>query len=435
MRRSSIRAGWAASWATVILVAQTAWAGSVRTRDGTTHSGKLEFRAGNQVGVTPASGTALTVRLPELARITMTDPAPAAKPVERDSRLPSPWQQADIGRVKAPGSGQETDGVFTLRGAGWGTWGAADSCHFVFQPCSGDVDLLVRLGTLPTEEDAFVAGLAIREGLEASAAQASVMMFPGGVVRMGCRPVGGAVEAAPPAGDRPYQWLRLARTGEHFSGFCSRDGQTWLLVGTVRVRMSPAANVGVACATTLNHAVLGTTFDHVKLTPQTMGPPAGFGLVDGSVVAARVQRLDEQWLQYVDAAGTERKLPAEAIACLFTRPLPADVRRALAERKPGLSLLSGDEIEGAVESLRDGQITVASVLFGRQSTPLSSVLTAALRRPHATGACSVSARDGSVYRCAKVTVGEAGVTAESGVLGTVNLKPEEIREIEFSEDR
>jgi hypothetical protein len=406
---------------------EAAWGGTLLARDGKTYTGKVEFKAGNQVVVTPARGEAVTLLLENVAKVTMADaPAAPGEAIERDPNLPLPWQQRDIGRVKAPGSGAEDKGVFTVRGAGWGIWGGADSFHFVYQPFGGDIDVVAQLGDRPTEENAFVAGLTMRESLDASAAQASVMMFPGGGVRMSCRPVQGGAEAAPQPGVKPYQWVRLARTGDRFSGFCSADGQTWVLVGTVRVKMGAGAYVGLACATTLNHAVLGTTFDHVKLTAQAMGPAEGFGLVDGSLMAGRVKRLDEQVLKYADGAGVERSLPARAVAHVFTRALPADARQALAQRKEGISLASGDEIEGAVQGMGDGRVTVASLLFGRQSEPLAKVVMVVLRPAKATGGCAVSTRDGSIYRGTKLTAGEGMVTAEGGAAGTVNVKAEDI---------
>src|SRR5262249_25531808 len=150
-----------------------------------------------------------------------------------------------------------------------------------------DCDVIARLGNLPTDENSFVAGLTIRESSETNSAQASVMMFPEGKVLMSCRPVDGTAEAAPPPGTAPYQWVRLVRSGDRFSGFCSSDGLAWVLAGTVRVKMSTNAQVGLACAATLNHALVGTTFDHVKIAAQAMGPAEGVALVDGSLLAGK----------------------------------------------------------------------------------------------------------------------------------------------------
>ncbi len=366
----------------------------------------------------------------EAGALTVTNPgAMPARPAVVDPPLPPPWGRADIGPVKEPGSSVEDKGVFTVRGAGWGLWGAADSCHLVFQPLAGDVDAMARLGELPTDENPFVAGLTVREGSETNSTQASVMMFPDGKVLMSCRPADGTAESALSPANKPYQWVRLIRTGDRFSGFCSSDGVAWVLVGTVRVKMSASAQVGLACAATLNQALVETRFDHVKIAAQTAGPAEGLGLVDGSLLAGQATSLDEQTVKYVDAAGAERSLPAQAVACLFTRALPADVRQQLAERGEGVSFVSGDELEGSVREVRNGKVTVVSVLLGQQTPTLSKVLAVRLRPVKASGACSVSTRDGSIYRCKAVTVGNDVVVAEGGIAGTVSLKATEVVEM------
>jgi hypothetical protein len=194
----------------------------------------------------------------------------------------------------------------------------------------------------------------------------------------------------------------------------------------VRVKMNPTASLGLACATTLNHALLGTTFDRVSIAARSMGPAEGLGLVDGSLVAGRVKRLDAQGLKYTDAAGVERSLAAKAVACIFTCPLPPDIGQALAQHKEGLSLATGDEIEGSVEGVRDGKVTVASLLFGRQTEPLSKVVMAVLQPMKTGGGLSVCTRDGSIYRCIGVTTEEGMLIAEAGVAGTVSVKAEDL---------
>lgn len=428
MRLKFIQVGLVVAVA-VGLFTENTQAGSLRTRDGKTCVGKLELKAGNQVVVTPSSGEPLTVSFQNVGSLSMIDPvAVPAQSVDRDPQLPPPWQQADVGLVKAPGSGKEAEGVFALRGAGWGIWGGADSFHFVYQPASGDVDIVARLGDRPTEENPFVAGLAVRQGLDAAAPQAAVMMYPGCVLRMSGRPVDGSTQSSPTAGTKPYQWLRLLRAGDCFSGFCSIDGAAWVLVGTVRAKMSPSVLVGLASATTLNHMVLGTTFDHVKVTVQDMGTSEGVGLVDGSLLAGRAKSMDGDVLKYVDLAGVEHSVPAATVAHFFARPLPPDVRRVLVERKEGLTLATGDAIEGSVQGLNGGHVTVSSLLFGRQSTKLSEVAMVVMRPVKTAGGGYISTRDGSIYRCTAISVSDGAVTAEGGLAGPFTVKAEALVE-------
>jgi hypothetical protein len=429
MRRAIIRLYLVAFWAMGVC-GDAAWGGTLLARDGQTYAGKVELKAGNQLLVTPASGMARTVPLQDLARLSMTDEAalPAA-PAAGQPPLPPPWQQAGLGSVKEPGSATEDKDVFTVRAAGWGIWGATDSFHFVYQPLVGDADAVARLGEPPNEENPFVAGLTIREGLNAAGPQASVMLFPEGGLRMSCRPVDGSAESVPPSGAKPYQWVRLVRAGDRFSGFCSSDGQAWILVGTVRAKMSTNVCVGLACAATLNQGALGTTFDHVRVTAQAMGPAEGLGLVDGSVIAGRAKSLAGPLLKYADPAGVERSLPAGALAYIFTRPLPPDVRDVVAQHKEGVAFVTGDELEGSVQGLSDGRLTVASLLLGRQTPALSKVVTAVLRPVKSSSGFAVATRDGSIYRCQTVTVGEGVVLGEGGLAGPVTVKAADLVEL------
>ena len=392
-------------------------------RDGKSYSGRVELQPGGHVLIVASSGAAVTLPFDKVARFSVADaPVVPAAPARRDAGLPLPWRQDGVGQLKEPGTSSEESGVFTVRGAGWGIWGAADSFQFVSQPLVGEGEVIARLGVLPSEENPFVAGLTMRESFDPRSPQAAVMMFPEGGLRMSCRPVDGSAESAPPSGNKPWQWVRLVRAGDSFSGFCSADGQAWTLVGTVRVQMKAEAQVGLACAATLNQGLAGATFDHVKVTALPSGPAEGLGLVDGSIVAGRARILDAQGLKYTDPAGVERRLPAEAVAYVFTRPLPPDVRAALAARPEGVSFVTGDAMEGAVQGLGEGRVTVSSLMVGRQTPPLSKVVTVVLRPVKPRGGASVSTRDGSVYRCQSVIMSDGVVTAQGGAAGDVTVK-------------
>jgi len=74
------------------------------------------------------------------------------------SGLPGPWQTLDIGAVGLPGSALYAAGQFTLKGAGANIWGAADAFRYVYQPFSGDGQIVARVNgidnTTPTPRPA-----------------------------------------------------------------------------------------------------------------------------------------------------------------------------------------------------------------------------------------------------------------------------------------
>jgi hypothetical protein len=200
-------------------------------------------------------------------------------------------------------------------------------------------------------------------------------------------------------------------------------------VGTVQVTMGASGYVGLACSATLNEAAVQTTFDQVRLASQPNGPAEGFGLVDGSVVAGRAKKLDDEVLEYTDSAGLKRRWPAREIAYLFTRPLPPDLRHALAKGQQKVCLLSGDEIEGSVGGLSGGNMTVDSVLFGRKTEQFSKLQAVCLRPAQPSGGFALITRDGSVYRCIKVKADEGFLSTESRSAGTLTVQAADLVEV------
>lgn len=83
--------------------------------------------------------------------------------------LPSGWSDGDIGSVGLAGSGTYANGVFTVNGAGQGTFGlSADGINFVAEPLSGDGTIVARVASVQGSS-AAQAGVMIRETLDPGA--------------------------------------------------------------------------------------------------------------------------------------------------------------------------------------------------------------------------------------------------------------------------
>ncbi len=95
-------------------------AGNVLLRDGKSYTGNVEFKSGNEMVITPATGPGVMIRVDDLVRLSMAETGPAAVTLtNRDPYLPLPWQQCDIGRVKEAGNAAATNGRnFTAK---WGS--------------------------------------------------------------------------------------------------------------------------------------------------------------------------------------------------------------------------------------------------------------------------------------------------------------------------
>src|SRR5260370_16528359 len=63
--------------------------------------------------------------------------------------LPSGWSDGDVGSVGVAGSASYANGIFTVAGAGQGTLASADGIHFMYQPLSGDGQIVARVVSLP----------------------------------------------------------------------------------------------------------------------------------------------------------------------------------------------------------------------------------------------------------------------------------------------
>src|SRR6266851_883206 len=81
------------------------------------------------------------------------------------------WNSADIGDVGIAGGDAETNGVWTVQGAGGDIWGAADAFHFVYRPAgTDDMQILARVDDLQNTNPFAKAGVMLRASLYPSAA-------------------------------------------------------------------------------------------------------------------------------------------------------------------------------------------------------------------------------------------------------------------------
>lgn len=164
--------------------------------------------------------------------------------------LPAPWIATDIGSVGLAGNAVYASGTFTLQGAGIGPAGTEDACHFVYQPCSGDCDIAVRVQTLSNTGTNAVAGVMIRESLAANARSAAVVLTPSSGIRF-CRrtTVGGGTAVTTSTKKVPPYWLRLIRTGSTFRAYMSTTGTTWTQIGKDQtISMGSGACIGILTA-------------------------------------------------------------------------------------------------------------------------------------------------------------------------------------------
>jgi hypothetical protein len=174
------------------------------------------------------------------------------------------WQHRDIGSVALSGSFSESGGTFTVQGAGADIWGTADAFHFVYQPLSGDGQIVARIVGVDRTHDWAKAGVMIRETLAAGSRHASVFVSAARGVAFQRRTANGgtSVSTAGSLSAAP-RWVKATRIGSTFAAYESADGVSWTLVGTETISMSVDVFVGIAVTSHNTTALCTATADAV----------------------------------------------------------------------------------------------------------------------------------------------------------------------------
>ena len=205
---------------------------------------------------------------------TVTGPPPPPPPPPPPSGVPEPWKAQDIGTVGAAGSATATNGAFTVSGAGADVWGSADAFHYVWQPLTGDADIVARVASIEQVHAWVKAGVMIRERLTADSAHAFMLVsaakgiaFQRRVASGGASTHTGGTFGAAPA------WVKLERRASTIAAYQSSDGVNWALVGQDTFTMPSAVYIGLAVSSHDPARVATTTFDNVRVQAATAPPP------------------------------------------------------------------------------------------------------------------------------------------------------------------
>lgn len=200
--------------------------------------------------------------------------------------LPAPWSAQDIGSVAIPGSATQSQGVFTVSAAGADVWGTADALHFVHQTLHGDGTIVARVASVENVDRWTKAGVMIRNGLTAGAANATIIVSPGKGVSFQYRTAAAGVTANVAVAGTAPRWVKLARAGNLVTASTSVDATTWTTVGSSTIAMAADAEVGLAVTSHDAARLAAATFDNVKVVPVAT-LPAGWQARDIGKVGAR----------------------------------------------------------------------------------------------------------------------------------------------------
>ena len=186
--------------------------------------------------------------------------------------LPFPWNNSDIGSPAAEGRASFASGAFAVEGAGQAR-GTGDEFHFVYQPITGDVELIARVNSLENIDPSTKAGVMIRNGLGARARHAFMSVSSGQGLNFERRRANGEVtrRTSGGSGTAPV-WVRLVRTGDDFAAYRSSTGSSWTLVGRETIATKATAYVGLAVASDVSARTARASFSNVVVRASSTLP-------------------------------------------------------------------------------------------------------------------------------------------------------------------
>ncbi|PYX58507.1 MAG: hypothetical protein DMG76_08590, partial [Acidobacteria bacterium] len=181
--------------------------------------------------------------------------------------LLTPWLDQDVGSVGVAGSATYSNGTFTVKGAGQGTYFSSDGFHFVYQPLSGDGTIVARVASFQGSGGS-AAGVMIRETMDPGARSAFESYYALCCIYLWGRTTPGttAFDQADVSVSLPY-WVKLIRSGSSFSTYGSTDGVSWTQLGSnVTISMAQNVYVGLAVTNYTTSSLATATFDNVAVT-------------------------------------------------------------------------------------------------------------------------------------------------------------------------
>ena len=186
--------------------------------------------------------------------------------------LPAGQQSRDIGAPAIVGSVAYASGAYTIKAAGADIWSTSDQFRYVYQPVTGNVDVVARVSSLANTHAWSKAGVMIRESLTASSRHAMTVtsVSQGYAFQRRPDPGGYSEHTSGGAGTAPG-WVRLVRTGDLFEAYRSATGTSWTRIGADTIPMGDTVYVGIAV--TSHNTTMATTavVDSLKITAAASG--------------------------------------------------------------------------------------------------------------------------------------------------------------------
>lgn len=181
------------------------------------------------------------------------------------SGLVSPWRVATLGTSVTPGLARISGGEHAILGAGTLS-GSADRFSFLYQPLSADGEIKAKIVSLDTSLSAAIAGVMVRETLNAGSKYVLVSRAGDGKLRWQRRETtsSGTFNVQTTSSN---PWVRILRRGNVLSAYTSANGSTWNLWGSSTNAMASNIYIGLAFASGVTNQLKTAVFSNVQVTP------------------------------------------------------------------------------------------------------------------------------------------------------------------------
>jgi regulation of enolase protein 1 (concanavalin A-like superfamily) len=191
-------------------------------------------------------------------------------PTNTVGNLVAPWVSKDVGPVGSAGTGTLSNGTFVVTGSGADIWGTSDAFQFVYQPWTGDGEIVAKVNSVEKTDPWAKAGVMFRSDLTATSAHAMTVISAGAGAAFQRRTVtgGGSTHTGGPYVTAPY-WVRMVRAGNVFTSYVSTDGSTWTQVGSDTITMGNTCYVGLVACAHNNSASSAATMSNVRTATAT----------------------------------------------------------------------------------------------------------------------------------------------------------------------
>lgn len=193
--------------------------------------------------------------------------------------LPSPWISTDLGAVTPAGEATHSNGTFTIKGSGADIWESSDQFQYVYQPVTGDAEIIAKVTSLTNTNTYAKAGVMFRETLTPTSKHAMTTITAAAGVEFLSRDAVAVPTIQQGAAGAFPKWLRTVRSGNTFTSYTSDNGTTWTQIGTARtIAMANTIYVGMAVTSHNNGTLTTGIFSDVVVRNITSNPNVNLAL-------------------------------------------------------------------------------------------------------------------------------------------------------------